>query len=176
MFRMVFILFLSALFLAGCAAGEQPQWGEAGKAVTFRVTCKGNLDPGFVYRIAVDTDGNALTGPSSNPSFWEEVYVLEWRNGVCYLLSPDGTRVYIFESTFSGQTAEATVDLEALGNPDQMEVMALVEDDGGNVLDYLRNFFPVRLKYQQSVTRTDEEGDASEPSADILRVSVEVSF
>lgn len=176
MLRMVFILFLSAALLAGCAAGEQPQWGEPGKAVTFRVACRGNLDPEFVYRIAVDTDGNALTGPSSNPSSWEKVYVLEWRNGVCSLLSPDGVRTYILGSTFSGQTAEATVDLEALGNPDQIEVMALVEDGGGNILDHLQTFFRVRLKDQRFVTRTDEEGDASEPSADILRVSIEVSF
>lgn len=174
--RVVGVLFLIGMLCAGCARGEQPQWGEAGKAVTFRVTCRGTLDPGFAYRFAIDTDGNVLTGPSSTPDEWENVFILEWRNGVCSLLSPKGVRTYILESSFSGQTAEASVDLEALGNPEQMEVMALTEDSGGNVLDALRTFFTVRLKYQQSVTRSDEENDAREPSGDILRVSVEVSF
>lgn len=176
MLRVVPVLLLCAALCAGCAWGEQPQWGEAGKAVTFRVTCKGTLDPGLVYRIAIDTDGNVLTGPSGNPDEWKDVHVLEWRNGNAFLVAPSGTRTYLAESSFSGQTLEAQVGLEALGNPDQMEVMVLVEDSGGNIVDRLSTFFTVRLKYQQSVSRSDGEGDASTPSGDILRVSIEVSL
>lgn len=176
MFRVLCVLFLCGILCAGCAWGEQPQWGETGKAVTFRMTCKGELDPEFTYRIAIDTDGDALTGPSSNPREWNNVYILEWRNGNAFLLSLSGTRTYLLESSFFGQTAEAKISLEALGSPEQLEVMALVEDSGGNILDRLRTFFTIRLKYQQSVFRSDEEGDASNPSGDILRLSVEVSF
>uniref|UniRef100_A0A7V4TGT9 Uncharacterized protein n=1 Tax=Candidatus Caldatribacterium saccharofermentans TaxID=1454753 RepID=A0A7V4TGT9_9BACT len=173
--RMVFLVLLGLLF-AGCAFGEQPQWGEAGKTVTFRITCKGNLDPNLVYRVAIDTDGNALTGPSGDPGEWTGLYVLEWRNGTPWLLHPDGTRTYVSAGNFSGQTAEATVNLEDLGNPGQLEVMVAVEDGGGNIIDALRTFFTVRLKYQRFVERSDEEGDAKDPSGDLLRVSVEVSF
>lgn len=176
MFRTVWVLFLCGLFFAGCAAGEQPQWGELGKALTFRITCKGTLSSEVTYRIAIDTDGNSLTGPSGDPGDWRNVYVLEWRNGNAFLLAPDGTRTYLPESTFSGQVAEANIALEALGNPEQIEVMVLTEDSGGNVLDRLRTFFTVRLKYQQSVVRGDDEGDATQPSGDILQVAVEMQF
>lgn len=176
MLRVISVLFLCAALCAGCAWGEQPQWGEAGKAVTFRVACKGMLDPGLVYRIAIDTDGNVLTGPSGDPGEWKNVYILEWRNGNAFLVAPDGTRTYLAEGSFSGQTLEAQVSLETLGNPDEMELMVLVEDGGGNVVDRLPTFFTVRLRYQQSVSRSDGEGDASTPSGDILRVSVEVSL
>ncbi len=176
MLRILCVLFLCGVLCAGCARGEQPQWGETGRAVTFRITCRGELDPELTYRIAIDTDGDALTGPSSNPSEWNNLYVLEWRNGNAFLLAPGGTRTYLLESSFSGQNAEAKIGLETLGSPEQLEVMALVEDSGGNILERLRTFFTIRLKYQQLVSRSDEEGDASNPSADILRVSVEVSF
>ncbi|MCS7242895.1 hypothetical protein [Candidatus Caldatribacterium sp.] len=176
MLRSIWVLFLCGVLCAGCAWGEQPSWGETGKAVTFQVTCSGTLDPGLVYRIAIDTDGNVLTGPSDDPDDWKNMYILEWRNGVASLLSPDGKRTYLLESSFSGRVFEARVDLEALGHPEQMEVMVVVEDEEGNVVDSLQNFLTVRLRYQQSVSRSDEGGDALDPSGDILRVNVEVSL
>jgi hypothetical protein len=174
--RRLLLCVLLGFLCAGCAFGEQPQWGEAGKTVTFRITCKEDLDQSLVYRVAVDTDGNALTGPSNDPGEWTGLYILEWRNGTPRLLRPDGTQAYIPVGSFFGQTAEATVNLEDFGNPGQLEVMVAVEDSGGNVVDALRTFFTVRLRYQRFVERGDEEGDAKDPSGDLLRVSVEVSF
>lgn len=174
--RYLLLSFLAGcLLLSGCAAGEQPSWGEAGKSITFRVTCREALDPSFVYRIAIDTDGNVLTGPSKDPADWQGLYVVEWKNGNAWLSLPSGASKYILESSF-GTTAEATVSLEDLGSPDQVEVMVVVEDSGGNVLDTLSSFFTVRLKYQRFVSKSDSSGDTDNPKADLTQVSVEVTF
>lgn len=173
---MLLFFLVGCLLLSGCAAGEQPSWGEAGKSITFRVTCQENLDPNLTYRIAIDTDGNVLTGPSKDPADWQGLYVLEWKSGSAWLSLPSGASNYVLDSTFSGTTAEATVSLEALGSPDQVDVMVVVEDGGGNVLDTLSSFFTVRLKYQRFVSKSDSLGDTDNPSADLAQVVVEVTF
>jgi len=167
------ILGLLAFLAAGCARGEQPHWGVS-KGVVITLTMRGNIDSGVRYLVALDTDGNIITGPDEDPADWSGFYVFRWADSNFYFQDKTGQEQFFSGGTLSGSTLKMEIDLAQLGEPSTLEVMVVTTDRGGNVLDALGNYFTVRLGSQSYVYREDTPFDTGNASGDILRVEVEV--
>lgn len=161
------------LLVAGCARGEQPTWGVS-RGVVITLTVRGSVDPGVRYFVAIDTDGNVLTGPDSDPAKWGSFYVLWWADNNFYFRDKNGEERFFTGGTVSGSTVKMEIELSQLGDPSTLEIMVVTTDRGGNVLDSLGNYFTVRLGSQSYTFREDSPFDTEKASGDILRVEVEV--
>ncbi|NSW76173.1 MAG: hypothetical protein HPY68_05255 [Candidatus Atribacteria bacterium] len=171
--KVVLILGLLVFFVSGCARGEQPTWG-TGSEIVITLTMRGNVDSGVEYLVALDTDGNVLTGPKKDPAEWSGFYVLRWAGNNFYLRNPNGEERFFSGGSVSGSIMKMDVDLSDLGKPSTLDVMVVTTDKGGNILDSLGNYFTVRLGSQSYVSREDASADTGNASSDILRVEIEV--
>ncbi len=168
------ILASVALIVAGCAHGEQPSWGEGAKSVIITVTTQGEISTSMEYFIALDTDGNLLTGPGDDPTQWNTFYRLRWANGNFYFRKPGESEQFFTNSSVAGNTITVEVDMDDLGDPSLLDIMVVTTDRGGNLVDALANYFTVRLGSQSYVSRSDASSEVSNPQGDIVRVEVEV--
>ncbi|MEN3186975.1 MAG: hypothetical protein ABDK94_04920 [Atribacterota bacterium] len=171
--KTIVVLGFLILFVAGCARGEQPTWG-TGSEIRITLTLRGNVDSDVEYLVALDPDGNVLTGPGKDPLEWRGFYVLHRAGNNFYFRSPNGEERFFSGGSVSGAIMKMDVDLSDLGKPSTLEVMVVTTDKGGNVLDTLENYFTVRLGSQSYVFREDTPLDAGNASGDILKVEIEV--
>lgn len=171
-----FFLFLGfvVILVAGCAWGEQPSWGAKSKIV-LTLTFRGTISSDVKYFVALDTDGNVLTGPKGDPTDWGDFYVLWWTDNNFYFQDPGGSGQFFSGGNVSGEVIKMEVDLAQLGDPTTLEVMAVTTDRGGNILDALGNYFTVRLSSQSYVYREDDVSlDIDNASADLRKIEIEV--
>lgn len=171
--RLFVVLGLSIFLVAGCARGEQPTWGTSG-SIVITLTMRADVDSSVKYFVALDTDGNVLTGPGNDPAEWSGFYVLRWTDGNFYFRNKNGEERFFSGGSVSGVTLKMDVDLSDLDKPSMLEVMVATTDKGGNVLDALGNYFTVRLNSQSYVYREDASSDTSNAAGDIRKVEIEV--
>ncbi|MGC8778108.1 MAG: hypothetical protein ACP5Q4_05470 [Candidatus Caldatribacteriaceae bacterium] len=171
--KLFVVLGLLVFLVAGCARGEQPSWGTSG-SIVITLTMRGDVDSSVKYFVALDTDGNVLTGPGDDPAEWSGFYVLRWAEGNFYFQNRSGEEQFFSGGSVSGATIKMEVNLSDLGKPSTLEVMVATTDRGGNVLDALGNYFTVRLNSQSYVYREETSSDTSNAAGDIRKVEIEV--
>lgn len=166
------LLFSISLGVMGCARGEQPSWEEGKGELTISATFASSPPPDYIYYFAIDADENVLTGPSSDPDEWADYFIFRMENSNFYQCEPGGVDQFFTGGNVTGNAVQITVPLEDLGEPEIIDIMVVVTDSAGNIVDNLSRYFSMRPGLQRFFTYS--RTDASGGEVDLLRVEVEV--
>ncbi|HSV31159.1 MAG TPA: hypothetical protein VLH40_03940 [Atribacteraceae bacterium] len=168
------------LAVAGCARGEQPPWGDPGDSLILDAFFEAAVDPDFIYWFAVDTDGDPLSGPDTDPRTWpgRGFYVVRFEDNQFFLTRPDGREEFFREgAVIDLAQLRITLSLADLENPADIQVMVVVTDWGGSPESYLREFRNLRTATDFFPRPwTDIAGDPGEPASSLSRVEPRIGF
>ena len=175
----LFLIIGTLTVVAGCARwtnGPGPGPGETEYQLEITVEVSGaiNADDG-IYYIVMDADGNPVTGPGYDISFWDDrFYYIKLEDGFFYFAQKEegSPELYLADSLISGNKIQVTIALSDLEDPNSIDINVVTTGSENNTYDHLDSYFTISTVLGSTVTREDSAGDSGEGGADFDIVKV----